>query len=215
MNTVIFDMDGLMIDSEKMIHKAMIHAGEVLGFEEIAEVSIKTIGTNSSRTREIYFEHYGEDFPFDEAMRLKHEYLDHIIFNEGFPAKDGLYDILDYLKQNNFKLAVASSTRRKMVELALEKVNVLHRFDVVVCGDMVSHSKPNPEIFLKVCEMLGTEPSECYVLEDSLNGIKAGNSAGMKTIMVPDMLQSDGTAWKVAENLKEVIQIIKKDMEQI
>ncbi len=216
MKTVIFDMDGLMIDSERMIHEAMIYVGETLGVEEIDRVSLETIGSNAIRTKQIYLERYGQDFPFEEAMRLKHKYLDHIIYNEGFPAKKGLYNLLDFLEKNKFKTAVASSTRKEAVYMALEKINVLHRFNAVVCGDMVTNSKPNPEIFLKACQMTNSEPSECYVLEDSFNGIKAGYSAGMKTIMVPDMLQPDESImyaiWKIAENLDEVIEIIENDM---
>lgn len=215
MQAVIFDMDGLMIDSERLIHQAMIYAGEKLGVNGIDKVSFSTIGTNAVRTRRIYIENYGGNFQFDEAMRLKHEYLDKIIFGEGFPPKKGLYNLLDFLKSNNFKLGVASSTREEMVMLALSKINVTDYFDTIICGDKVKKSKPDPEIFLETAQQLGVNPCECYVLEDSFNGIKAGYSAGMKTVMVPDMIPPNAEilsmVWRCAESLDDVIEIIKND----
>ena len=216
MKAVIFDMDGLMIDSERIIHQAIIWAGEKLGLENIEKLAKSTIGSNAVRTREIYFNRYGSNCPFDELMRLKHVYLDRVIGDNGFPAKKGLYEILDFIEEKGLKKAVATSTRKGAVYPQLEKLNVLERFDAVICGDMIENSKPDPEIFLKVSDMLDVKPDECYVLEDSFNGVRAGFNAGMKTIMIPDLIMPDdeikSLAWKITDNLLKAIDIINGDI---
>lgn len=216
MKAVIFDMDGLMIDSERIIHEAVIWAGGQLGLENIEKVSRLTIGSNAVRTKEIYFSTYGKNCPFDRLMELKHEYLDRVLGDNGFPAKEGLYRILDFLDENGFLKAVASSTRKGAVYRELEQINVLERFDVLICGDMIEKSKPDPEIFLRASDELGVNPEECYVLEDSFNGVKAGYGAGMKTIMIPDLIMPDDEiipfAWKITDNLDKACEIIKLDM---
>jgi beta-phosphoglucomutase-like phosphatase (HAD superfamily) len=217
MKAVIFDMDGLMIDSERIIHEAVVWAGSQLGLENIENLSRQTMGSNAVRTKEIYFSIYGENCPFDRLMELKHKYLDRVLAGGGFPVKEGLYRILDFLDENGFVKAVASSTRKGAVYHELQQINVLNRFDVLICGDMIEKSKPDPEIFLKASSELGVNPEDCYVLEDSFNGVKAGYSAGMKTIMIPDMIMPDDEiipfAWRIADNLDEAAEIIEKGMQ--
>lgn len=112
-------------------------------------------------------------------------------FKNELPVKPGVYELFDFLKKNNYKIGLASSTRKEVVTLQMKQVGLLPFFDVLVCGDMVQNSKPHPEIYLKACELLGAAPSSCFAVEDSFNGIRSAHGAGMKTIMVPDLLTPD------------------------
>ena len=184
---IIFDMDGLLIDSERIINSAVVKAGHQMGLADIENVSLLTIGTSNQRTREIYAEHYGQ-MDFDLLMELKHKYIDEIIGNSGFPAKKGVYELLESVTRKGYKIALGSSTREAAVREFLGKLNILRYFDILVCGDMGFKSKPCPDIFLACAEKMGIEPCRCAVLEDSPNGIKAAYAAGMIPIMVPDMI---------------------------
>ena len=163
---IIFDMDGLMIDSERIINDAVVRAGHDMGLADIEHISLKTIGTSHDRTREIYREAYG-DFDFEHLMDLKHKYIDEIIGDNGFPPKKGITEIL---------------------EKVTAKIDVLRFFDIFICGDMGLKSKPAPDIFLACADKMRLAPADCFVLEDSINGIKAAHAAGMKPVMIPDMI---------------------------
>ena len=141
------------------------------------------------RTREIMLERYGDDFPYDdyahEASIMYHKRYD----GGRLPMKKGVAELLGFLKKNGKKIALASSTRRQTVENQLREAEIYDYFDGIVCGDMVTKSKPNPDIYLKACELMKVDPKECYAVEDSYNGIRAAHAAGMKAIMVPDLLE--------------------------
>ena len=119
-----------------------------------------------------------------------------------------IYLLLDYLKNNGYKLAVASSTSKRGVERNLKDAGVLEYFDAVICGDMVEKSKPDPEIYLKACEAIGVEPTEALALEDSRNGLLSAHRAGMKVILVPDLWEADeeinAFLWNMCSDLEEV-----------
>lgn len=185
---IIFDMDGLMFDTEKISYKAWREAALLYNFTIDAELFKKTIGTNLARTHQIYYDHFGCDFPFDaikeERVRLSNDWIE----AEGVPVKEGLYELLEYLKTTSYKLAVATSTSRTRAVKLLKLAGVYNCFDYVLCGDEVTHSKPDPEIFLKTAHQLQCKPDQCLVLEDSILGITAARHAGMYTIMVPDVI---------------------------
>lgn len=185
---IIFDMDGLMIDSERIINRAVVKAGREMGLADIESVSLRTIGTSNVRTREIYTSVYGEDFGFDRLMDLKHRYIDEMIGDGGFPPKEGIHDILEYVTKKGYIISVGSSTREWAVKEFLGKIGVSEYFDIFVCGDMGFRSKPCPDIFLACAEKMGIAPEDCFVLEDSPNGIRAAFAAGMKPVMIPDMI---------------------------
>lgn len=185
---IIFDMDGLMIDSERIINRAVVKAGREMGLADIESVSLRTIGTSNVRTREIYTSVYGENFGFDRLMDLKHRYIDEMIGDGGFPPKEGIHDILEYVTKKGYIISVGSSTREWAVKEFLGKIGVSKYFDIFVCGDMGLRSKPCPDIFLACAEKMGIAPEDCFVLEDSPNGIRAAFAAGMKPVMIPDMI---------------------------
>ena len=186
---VIFDMDGVIFDTEHLAMNLWIQAADELGIPGIAEIYPSVIGTTTVRTHEILAEYYGVSFPreeFDRRIReLYHEHYD----REGLPVKPGVPELLASLAANHVPLALASSTHSDLVRRELRDAGFLDYFDVVIGGDMVTHSKPHPEIFLRAAAALHAAPENCYVIEDSFNGIRAAAAAGAHPLMVPDLLQ--------------------------
>ena len=189
LQAVIFDMDGVIFDTEHLAMRLWIQAADELGIPGIAEVYPSVIGTNTTRTHEILAERYDASFPwedFDSRIRtLYHEHYE----REGLPVKPGVPELLASLAANHVPLALASSTHSDLVRRELRDAGFLDYFDVVIGGDMVTHSKPHPEIFLRAAAALHAAPENCYVIEDSFNGIRAAAAAGAHPLMVPDLLQ--------------------------
>lgn len=196
---VIFDMDGVLFDSESVYIEGYVKYAS--DYPDIRETSLSCIGANGRRTREIFVEKYGGEFPFDEYYRKVKAYVQ----SHPIPLKTGAVEILKFLSKKNIPIALASSTSSQSVMKMLREADILHYFDKVICGDMVSHSKPHPEIFLKAGEELGYPPDSCYVIEDSYNGIRAAFNAGMIPVMVPDILQPD-------EEIREKLSYLFSDL---
>ena len=186
---VIFDMDGVIFDTEHLAMSFWIQAADELGIPGIAEVYPSVIGTTTVRTHEILAERYGTSFPWEAFdRRIRDLYHEHYA-REGLPVKPGVAELLSSLAANRVPLALASSTHSDLVRRELRDAGFLNYFDVVIGGDMVTHSKPHPEIFLRAAEALHAAPENCYVIEDSFNGIRAAAAAGAHPLMVPDLLQ--------------------------
>ncbi len=187
LQAVVFDMDGVIFDSERKVVECWVETADKYGIKDIERLCRMCLGTNSAETRRIALEFYGEDFPYDEYKKEMSD-LYHSRYDNGrLPMKEGVRELLEFLKQNGIKIALASSTRRTVVLHQLEHAGILPYFDKVVCGDMVEKSKPAPDIFLKACEELAASPSDAIAIEDSYNGIRSAHSAGMRPIMVPDL----------------------------
>ncbi|MGN0690837.1 MAG: HAD family hydrolase [Oscillospiraceae bacterium] len=198
MNTVIFDNDGLLIDSERIINRALIWAGERMGLADMENTALAMVGRTQASARLLCTEKYGVNFDYDRLCDLKHEYIDGVLSDGYFPAKSGAREITRRLKEKGFHIAVASSSRRGYVEEELKYTGLFDLFEVILCGDNVTKSKPDPQIFLTAAQRLNVSPEECYVLEDSYNGIRAAHAAGMKPIMVPDLLPPDDEMKRLA-----------------
>ena len=185
---VVFDMDGLMIDSERIVQRSWKIVGERMGYDNLGEDIYHTMGLNVV-ARELYFtSKYGKEFPFQEFLTdYRKEYYKYVNKN-GIDAKPGLYKLLETLKQLRIPMAVATSTSRESAMKSLEAKDVTSYFEGFVCGDMVTEAKPSPEIYLKACDLVGVNPKNAIALEDSFNGIKAAYTAGMMPVMVPDLI---------------------------
>jgi len=186
---VIFDMDGLMIDSERIVQHAWNIVGERLGYGNLGEDIYHTMGLSVVGREQYFVDKYGTEFPFQKFLsEYRKEYYDYVNEN-GIDAKPGLYQLLEKLKELGIPMVVATSTSRESAMKSLEAKKVTSYFEGFVCGDMVTESKPSPEIYLRACELIGVNPKNAIALEDSFNGIKAAYSAGMMPVMVPDLIK--------------------------
>lgn len=212
---VVFDMDGVIFDSEKLVLDCWEKIGEKYQIPGIRDVFAECIGTNKTRTKEIVFEHYGDSFDYDsfrqEASALFHEYE----AEHGLPLKKGVREILEYLKEKGIAIGLASSTRLAVVEAELKDAGLYEYFKVVMGGDQLKRSKPEPDIYLMTCEKMGITPCSAYAIEDSYNGIRAAFGAGMLPLMVPDMLppteEMREKSVAIFDDLLQVIQYFEKE----
>lgn len=188
---VIFDMDGLMFDTERVFIEAWDYAGEKIGIGKAGYMVLKTLGMNITASYNVWNEEFGDRYNQEELRKYTKEFLQKYYSENKVPVKKGLYVLLDYLTQINCKMAVATSSPRWEVENHLKDANIYDYFVGIVCGDMIQNSKPDPEIYIRASEVLGTKPEECFALEDSKNGILSAYRAGCRPIMVPDLWQPD------------------------
>ncbi len=193
----IFDMDGLMFDTERVFIKAWDYAGEKTGIGRAGYMVHKTLGMNIKTAYDVWKEEFGDKYNQEEVRKHSKDFLEKYYHENPTPIKEGLYVLLDYLRGLNCKMAVASSSPRWEVERHLRSANVTDYFVGAACGDMVQNSKPAPDLYLKACEILGASPEACFALEDSKNGLLAAYRAGCKPIMIPDLWQPDGDVLKI------------------
>lgn len=187
MQLAIFDMDGLIFDSERMFMKKLDKSMSERGYTLTLEIYLSMLGANDSACMEAMKKHYGQDYPYREISDAARAEFNHDARKNGIPVKTGIPELLKFCKENEIKCAVASSTAAEYVKEYLKISGLDEYFDVIIGGDMVSRSKPAPDIFLKACETAGINPSEAVVFEDSENGIKAAVNGGIPVIWIPDM----------------------------
>jgi HAD superfamily hydrolase (TIGR01509 family) len=184
---VVFDMDGLLVDSETMFRDAMMHVANAHGRELPMSVFLRMVGMPGDQSRAVSVAHFGPDFPidaFNEAVwdyaRQRHE--------AGVALKPGVTEILDHLDALDLPCAVATSSSHAVVEAQLGRKGLLPRFRTVVAAGDYARGKPHPDPFLTAAQRLGVDAAGCAALEDSHNGVRAAHAAGMMTVMVPDLL---------------------------
>lgn len=213
---VIFDMDGVIFDTERLLIDCWKPVAEAHGVEDIEETIYRCIGLSETYSRKVFFDTYGKDFPLDAYQEEVRE-----IFRkraaDGIPEKAGARELLAGLAAARVPLALASSTREEVVRRELAEAGLLPYFRVVIGGDRIARSKPAPDIFLKAAALLGAAPEECFVVEDSPNGIRAAAAAGMIPLMVPDQLQPDeeirGLASRIFSSLEEVQKYLQSTLQ--
>ncbi len=187
LSAVIFDMDGLMLDTERIAVDAWMRAGADCGCEIPLSVVVETVGRDVRSARAYFEQVLGPSFDYDRVRPLRLRYAAEAIERHGVPVKDGLAELLDVLAGRGVLRAVATSTERSRAEALLSGAQLSQQFDVVVCGDEVKHGKPAPDIFLLAAERLRVSPSRCLVLEDSDMGILAATNAQMRAFLIPDI----------------------------
>ena len=203
----IFDMDGLILDSERTVLNCWEKIGEKYGFKDIVTYGISVIGKNKKATIDEFERVYGE--PGDRYEKELREIYNGLADKGLVPLKPHTLELLASMKRAGMKLAIASSSTREEVTSQMEVLGALPYFDTCVCGDQVTKSKPDPEIFLLACDALGVKPEEAIGLEDSFNGVRACKASGLYTIMVPDIIQPDDEM----KNLADVILPSLKDVQ--
>ena len=201
---VIFDMDGVLFDTERIALECWGEAADRLGLRGWRELYPSCIGITQPKTRALWRETWGDE----AASEFEKQIL--IVSRERFegkpvPQKPGLMELLDALDERNVKMAVASSTPEKRVRDNLVQTGILDRFRAVIGGDRLQRSKPAPDIFLLAGDALKMQPADCVVVEDSYNGIRAAHAAGMRPIMVPDLLQP-------TEEIRAISEIVLPDL---
>ncbi len=204
---IIFDMDGVIFDTEMVYLKVWSKVFEKYGYKMTKEIYTSVLGTGRENVKKVFVNNYGSNLPIDDMYKEKDENLAKEI-EKGVALKAGAYEILKYLKENDFKIALATSAISKRAFKQLKQANIYKFFDAVVCRDEVEKTKPNPDIFLKAADKLNVNKSECIVIEDSSAGIKAAFNAGMIPIHVIDLKDADSDilemAYKSFNNLNDI-----------
>ena len=183
----IFDMDGTLLDTERYFHRAWVDIAEFFGEEKHEQLGFDLSGTNKAQVPAIlrkYYPNIDVEAYYNKGMEVVREWSEKELL-----LLPGTKEILEYFKANNVVMSVASSTKHSTIEAHLQRTEILQYFEVIVGGDEVSSGKPSPEIFLKAAEKMNLSPQDCYVFEDSFNGIIAGNKAGCAAIMIPNQIQ--------------------------
>lgn len=204
---IIFDMDGVIFDTEMIYLKVWSEVFEKYGYKMTKEIYASVLGTGRENVKKVFVSHFGSDLPIDDMYIEKDENLAKEI-EKGVPLKSGVYEILEYLKENDFKIDLATSAISKRAFKQLKQANIENFFNAIVCRDEVKETKPNPDIFLKAADKLMVKPEQCIVIEDSSAGIEAAFNAGMVPIHVVDLKEADekilNNSYKSFNDLNEI-----------
>ncbi|HIW83633.1 MAG TPA: HAD family phosphatase [Candidatus Dorea gallistercoris] len=211
---IVFDMDGLLFDSERIVQRAWEEAGKALGIPCMGEHIYQTLGMNRKGRNEYFARAIGQDFPFEEFGRRNKAAFARIVEQEGLPMKIGARELLEYVKAEGYKIGIATSSSGDYARGNLTQAHIYEYFDGGVFGDMVTKAKPDPEIYLAACESIVVEPGNCMALEDSPAGIRSASRAGMVPVMVPDLVEPTEEirkmAYAVCKDLWEVRGLLEK-----
>lgn len=210
---VIFDMDGLMLDTESLQLTTSLAVAADNNVKITREVLLQTIGVTVDDEEEILRNALGDHSLLKRFKESISQRVSDRIEQEGIAVKEGLFELLDFLEENDISKVVATSNYRERVDWLLEKAGVRKRFCTMVCGDEVENGKPSPDLFLKACEIMNADKSEALVLEDSINGLKAAKAAGIRCILIPDLIEptpeEEKMAYRKLNDLKEVIGVLE------
>jgi HAD superfamily hydrolase (TIGR01509 family) len=206
---IIFDMDGLLIDSERIALEQFMLTLDEFAIEVERQVYLQCIGANARRVDEILsaaISSQTDYHAFKHSWRQKYK---HRIANHPIPVKDGVEELTRHIRANQQPMAVATSTETPQAVEKLRNAGLIDTFDAIIGGEQVTASKPAPDLFLRAAQEFKAPPQQCLVLEDSINGVNAALNAGMRVVHVPDLVPPiQSAAWKqviVLNNLREVI----------
>lgn len=204
---VVFDMDGLLFDTEALYQEALIFAAAEGGHKVAREVFNRTVGLPWAQSRAMLLSHFGEMFPVDEFQEawVRHFW---VIAETRLELKPGALELLDTLDQLGLPRAIATSSSRRTVERHLTAHNLLGRFSQIIGHGNYERGKPVPDPFLRAAECLGIEPRLCLALEDSHNGVRSASAAGMMTVMVPDLLEP-------TDDIRALCTFVARDLHEV
>lgn len=208
----IFDMDGLLVDSESVWQKNWQFFANEMGVELPEEFKYEICGSSGEMMMDILRRYYHTDQPEELHAKCKKKTFEEI--DKGVPLKEGAKEILEYFHQAGVKLAVASAAPHERIHKNLMNLGIEKYFDAVVSGADVENGKPAPDIFLKAAHELQLDPEDCYVFEDAFNGIKAAHSAGCKPIMIPDLSQPDEYIRSLCVGVFETLAKAKEEIKE-
>lgn len=211
---VIFDMDGVLFDTEKLCMDSWIAVAGEQGIPDMEKFFPSCIGRNLTDTKALFRDFYGDVYDYEKFRKQASVWFHNYIEQKGLPVKKGVRELLDFLQRRGYDIGLASSTSRPSVEEHLERAGIREYFQSLTTGDMVEHSKPCPDIYLMACKSVGVDPARAIAIEDSPNGIRAAYSAGMIPVMVPDLIAPDQEMRKksvlICRDLVEVMRFLDK-----
>lgn len=211
---VLFDMDGLMVDTESLSTEAFIYSAKAQGYNMTKEETLKVLGFTKANIYQFWIDYFqGTNVDGKKLVDDHYEYIENVLYTVGPEKMPYVEELLKYLRENNYKIAVASSSDTADIKNNLEKTKLEKYIDEIASGAEVENGKPAPDVFLLAAKRLGVDPKDCLILEDSKAGIKAGKASGAMVFMVPDMFTVDkeceDTADRILTNLGEVIGILE------
>jgi HAD hydrolase, family IA, variant 3 len=211
---VLFDMDGLMVDTESLSTEAFIDSAKAQGYNMTKEETLKVLGFTKANIYQFWIDYFqGTNVDGKKLVDDHYEYIENVLYTVGPEKMPYVEELLKYLRENNYKIAVASSSDTADIKNNLEKTKLEKYIDEIASGAEVENGKPAPDVFLLAAERLDVDPKDCLILEDSKAGIKAGKASGAMVFMVPDMFTVDkeceDTADRILTNLGEVIEILE------
>ena len=211
---VLFDMDGLMVDTESLSTEAFINSAKAQGYNMTKEETLKVLGFTKANIYQFWIDYFqGTNVDGKKLVDDHYEYIENVLYTVGPEKMPYVEELLKYLRENNYKIAVASSSDTADIKNNLEKTKLEKYIDEIASGAEVENGKPAPDVFLLAAERLDVDPKDCLILEDSKAGVKAGKASGAMVFMVPDMFTVDkeceDTADRILTNLGEVIEILE------
>lgn len=198
---VVFDMDGLLLDSERLARDTFIAACRDFHFEPDLDVYRQCIGATAGVTRDILQQALGPEFPLEAVYARWGEKYDSHVRHRPVDHKPGAVALLKAFRSSNMRLALATSTRRPAAELKLQLAGLHHYFDHLVCGGETARGKPHPDPYLRACELLNVPPEGCWALEDSMNGTRAALAAGLSVFQIPDLIEPEGPERELGQDI--------------
>lgn len=213
LEAVVFDMDGILFDTERLYTECWYEIAKRNHIENIEKAVLYCVGLNHADTYAYFYREYGDDFPAKKFMEEASALFWKKIRNEGLPIKKGVKETLAYLEKSPYQIGLASSSRRESVLSHLEEAGLRQYFHYIIGGDMVSHSKPDPDIYVDACRQLAVNPENAIAVEDSPNGIRSAYGAGMKVVMIPDLIEPDEEIKKLLfqqfSSMEELLEYLK------